>query len=126
MEAAEHEQSVAIDSEMNHVWKTPHDRAADVLENSWKLQGALSDPLHRGIDLEAKASGQSSGLAFMPILRVDQFCARHLSKDNRENYGRRRSSAAFSAAQAAPWPRSWSSEARRFSSSVRCAAVKGN
>ncbi len=60
----------------------------------------------------------------MTVVRVTVW-VRSAYQDNRMRYGQRCSSSAFKAAQVTPSRRSWSSEARRWSSSARCAAVSG-
>jgi len=64
-------------------------------------------------------------LAFIPILRLDQFGAGGGRENDRICYGQRCSSSALRAAHVTPLRRSSSSKARRWSSSASCARIKG-
>jgi len=102
-------------------WSRRLDISASVYSNP---ENALAAP--RIVPKLTLYGTQAGNLVLVPVLCVDQLGAGGEGEYNRIRYGQRCSNSAFKAAQVMPSRRSWSSVASRWSSSARCAAVRGS
>jgi len=116
---------IRFDNKHERVGKAAEQGAVQVLVDHGKLAWGGAHSLDYGVNRCAETPAQAGSLVLIPVLRVDQLGAGARCKDYRIHYGQRCSSSAFNAAQVMPFCRSWSTVARRLSSSARCAVVRG-
>jgi hypothetical protein len=119
------QRSVGLDNKLQSEGKVAEEGAADGFVDDRKLPGISAHGLDYRFNRRPETSAQAGNLVLVPILRIDQLGAGGPSENNRIRYGQRCSSSAFKAAQVIPPRRSWSSVARRLSSSACCVAVRG-
>ena len=117
---------VGFNDKHERVRKATKQSAADAFVDDRELSGIGAHALDYVVDRRAEMSAQARSLVLVPVLRVNQLGAGGQGENNRIFYGQRCSSSAFKAVQLMPSGRSWSSVARRRSSSARCGAVKGS
>jgi hypothetical protein len=117
---------VSLDHEHKRVGKAAEQGAAHTLVNHRELGGvALMRSTTVSTAARKRRPKPEASFSYQRCASISSARARWV-KGNRKYYGQRCSSSAFKAAQVMPSRRSWSSVARRLSSSVRCAVVRGS
>jgi hypothetical protein len=69
---------VGFCDEHQRIRKAPQQGAANVFVDDRELTGIGRDALNRGLDGEAEMPAQTRGLAFVPVLRVNEFLSGRL------------------------------------------------
>jgi hypothetical protein len=82
MKTGDDDKRVIFDDKNSEYGKRRKEGAADGFKHNRKLPGIIAYPFNQGVNCLAETSAEPGGLAFIPVLCVDQLSPRGLGEDN--------------------------------------------